>query len=325
MRVFLIFQFLIVGSLFAEEFIVPSIVWIGHKAQLDRNLRKSSYPYISPDTFRSFATFIYDESCVPLDTDKVEVGDTVFVHGDFLDHFFKLVHPAITVPYILITHQSDLTIKPRFKKFLGQDKIIAWFARNTGFNHPKLVVIPVGFANAYWPHGKTALVEQVLSEEIERDELIYVNINVSTNINKRKPVYDYFKGQSFCSITPRKNYVGYLRDLARSKFVVSPLGNGLDCHRTWEAMIMGVIPIVESSTIDAVFEDLPVLIVTDWKQITQEFLEQKYEEFGQRTFRKEKLYVQYWFDLINKTKAEFIDFYNQEESLTEQIEDNYEI
>ncbi len=311
----MIFQCLIVGSLFGKELIVPSLGWIGHKAQLNHALRKSSYPYISPDTFRSFIKFIYDETCVPLDTDKMKAGDTIFVHGDFLDHFFKLVHPEITVPYILITHQSDLTIKPRFKKFLEEDKIIAWFARNTGFNHPKLVVIPIGFANAYWPHGKTKLIDQVLSEKIERDELVYVNINVSTNINKRKPVYDYFKAQSFCSITPRKNYVEYLRDLARSKFVVSPLGNGLDCHRTWEAMVMGAIPIVESSTIDPVFEDLPVLIIKNWNQITQEFLEKKYEEFGQRTFRKEKLYAQYWIDLINETKAEFM-ISNPEQSLT---------
>jgi hypothetical protein len=30
-------------------------------------------------------------------------------------------------------------------------------------------------------------------------------------------------------------------------FVASPYGGGPDCHRTWEALILGCIPIVKSS------------------------------------------------------------------------------
>ena len=43
-------------------------------------------------------------------------------------------------------------------------------------------------------------------------------------------------------------------------FVASPRGLGLDTHRTWEALFLGSIVIVRSSSIDELFEDLPVVI-----------------------------------------------------------------
>ncbi len=53
-------------------------------------------------------------------------------------------------------------------------------------------------------------------------------------------------------------------------FEVSPRGNGLDCFRTWEALLLGTIPIVRTSTLDPLFEDeaLPVVVVRDWTEIT---------------------------------------------------------
>ena len=35
----------------------------------------------------------------------------------------------------------------------------------------------------------------------------------------------------------------YLRTLGQHRFVLSPRGNGLDAHRTWEALMVGTIPI----------------------------------------------------------------------------------
>ena len=36
-------------------------------------------------------------------------------------------------------------------------------------------------------------------------------------------------------------------------FVLSPRGRGLDCHRTWEALCLGCIPIVKKSPITKLF------------------------------------------------------------------------
>ena len=55
-------------------------------------------------------------------------------------------------------------------------------------------------------------------------------------------------------------------------FVICPHGGGLDCHRNWEALCLGCIPIVKTSPIDKLYSDLPVLIIKDWHIITQELL-----------------------------------------------------
>ena len=81
-------------------------------------------------------------------------------------------------------------------------------------------------------------------------------------------------------------------------FVLSPHGNGLDCHRTWEALCLGCIPIVKTSPLDSMYNELPVLIVNDWNDITIELLQKTVDEYKGREFRYEKLTLKYWMDMI---------------------------
>ena len=89
-------------------------------------------------------------------------------------------------------------------------------------------------------------------------------------------------------------------------FVVSPFGNGYDCHRTWEALILGCIPIVKSSGLDNLYEGLPVLIVQDWNDITEKLLMKVITEFKHKhekgEFNYDKLTLKYWMDKINSHK-----------------------
>ena len=55
-------------------------------------------------------------------------------------------------------------------------------------------------------------------------------------------------------------------------FVVSPVGHGLDTHRTWEALAMGAIVLTQSTPLDAMFADnqLPVYVlksIEDWASL----------------------------------------------------------
>ena len=55
-------------------------------------------------------------------------------------------------------------------------------------------------------------------------------------------------------------------------FDVSPPGHGIDCVRTWEALALGMIPIVLIShpptPLDALFNELPVVRVRNYSEIT---------------------------------------------------------
>lgn len=216
--------------------------------------RHSSSPYISGDTFRAYADFIIDETYLLFSTKQVTPGSTIFLNMNFAANFFKKIHPKIPCPYILITHNSDRAIPGPYVSILNDDKLIAWFGQNTeGYVHPKLHPIPIGIANRYWPHGNTSILETVIGllEGIEKNHLLYMNFSIGTSFQERSFVYHLFVQQPYCFISPPKYFDSYLMDVAASKFVLSPRGNGLDSHRTWEALYMGAIPIVRTSAADA--------------------------------------------------------------------------
>ncbi len=84
-------------------------------------------------------------------------------------------------------------------------------------------------------------------------------------------------------------------------------GVGVDCFRTWEAIAMGAIPIVESSTLNPLHEQAPAIIVDKWDKslITEEFLLKHDVKVQSRLI----VTADYWFDKINKVREPFLDKY----------------
>lgn len=267
--------------------------------------RGSSEPLISGDTFRHHADHIFDETTTGFDPAKVKTGDLIFVKTDweYLEAFFTEYHPHIAHPYILLTHNSDHSAPGPFSRYLDDPKILAWFAQNKGEEaHPKLHPVPIGVANRHWGHGSPEVFSSLLSlaKNQNRPYLCYMNFAPSTYPKERPYVWDLFASKPWCAVSDVKSISSYLKDLSRSKFVLSPRGNGLDCHRTWEALLMGAIPIVRSSSLDSLFADLPVLIVENWEVITESYLKEQYKRIKQKTYQLDKLFIGYWLKLIRE-------------------------
>ncbi len=274
---------------------------------IEAQLRATSAPFISGDTFRSFSDHLYDETSTIFNPELVSYGDVIFVKTDLIGDFFKNRHPYIKNPYVLITHNSDYAMPGPFREFLDDPKILAWYAQNIEeYAHPKLINLPIGLANRYWEHGSIEVVNKVKSRvnEIARDHLIYLNIAVATYPKERAAVYEQFKNQRCCFKGSPKPFEKYLEDIASCKFVLSPRGNGIDCHRTWEALYMGAIPVVKTSTLDPMYEGLPVVIVEDWNEVTEEFLERMYYEMSQKTYSLERINASYWYNELTKYKRD---------------------
>lgn len=270
--------------------------------------RLSSYPYISGDTFRQYANFIFDETERTFDPQKVKTGNVIFVKTDLLQEFFQQKHPLISCRYILLTHNSDYPIPGPYTSMLDDSKLIAWFGQNVeNYTHPKLHPIPIGLANRYWAHGDVKVFDKAreVMHRASRNGLLYMNFEISTNCHERNPVYHMFKNKPFCRTSTPKALYYYLMDYAQYKFTLSPRGNGVDCHRTWEALYMNTIPIVKSSACDQLYDGLPVIIVTDWAEVTEEFLNKKYEEISKKSYNNlERIYADYWFKMIDEYKQQ---------------------
>lgn len=89
----------------------------------------------------------------------------------------------------------------------------------------------------------------------------------------------------------------YFTFLPSYKFVISPEGNGIDCHRHYEALLAGCIPIVEHNPlIEEKYKGCPILYTTDYSEITEEYLQQKYQEMLHTEYDFSRLFLSFYSD-----------------------------
>ncbi|MEC8882990.1 MAG: hypothetical protein VX737_06920 [Pseudomonadota bacterium] len=86
-------------------------------------------------------------------------------------------------------------------------------------------------------------------------------------------------------------------------FSLSLVGNGYDCHRTWESLALGNIVLLQSSPLDPLFEGLglPVIIIHDWTQINEKNLQlwaKRYGDAFENPNYRKKLTSDYWIEEI---------------------------
>ena len=287
--------------------LTPPEVYVHWFQPLNNAQRYTSLPYISGDTFRSIANIIIDELRIPVDPSSIQDGDIIFLKTEMLNFFFTQVHPQISNHYLLITHNSDFSSPGNYAHMLDNPKLIAWFAVNPDLtSHPKLFAIPIGLTNRYLPAGDIHTLNSLLTHILTINKNILLYVNFSHTNKDRVAIKQLFIDKPFCHHSENKSWASYLTDMAQSKFVLSPNGNGLDCHRTWEILLMGSIPVVKKSSLDSLYEDLPVLIVNNWQEVTEELLTQKYPEIIQKTYNRKKLYAAYWLDKIKNYQEAFL-------------------
>lgn len=81
------------------------------------------------------------------------------------------------------------------------------------------------------------------------------------------------------------NSTTYYRSLPNYKFAISPEGNGIDCHRHYESLLAGVIPIIEDSPqMRVTYEGCPVLWTRDYSEINESYLLSVYSEMLETTY-----------------------------------------
>jgi hypothetical protein len=137
------------------------------------------------------------------------------------------------------------------------------YAINTTIRHPQLTSIPIGFADKTLDFVKT-----FKPRSLDRDIEIYLNVSVgSTNEHRyrvRRACAESFLNDPRVFAVTNRSMEEYFNDLCRSKFVLCPQGTGIDTHRIYEAILCGATPVVLHSTLDHLYEKLPVCIVDSW-------------------------------------------------------------
>jgi FkbM family methyltransferase len=199
---------------------------------------------------------------------EIKYCDKVFLNLDCFEPFLEnLIKYPPANKFILICHNSDLSFtKIHFENI--ETYIEHVFSTNCIYSHEKVSPIPLGFVdNKYKCHYKFELVEK------NKTNLLYMNFKIQTNPQARQLCFDQFKNQDWIKISSNVTFEKYCQECANSKFVLSPEGTGIDCHRIYEALFLDTIPIIKSGHLDHFYKSLPIVIVDSWEQVNPNWLE----------------------------------------------------
>ncbi len=286
------------SPLFSVPLKVPTHLYNGAGKNRDH---PGNAPLISDLTFRAISDHVIDQGTEWFDPKIVQQGDTIYINLCYIQWFHSQVHDEIDYPYILIgCDVGNWLPDPVLQNLFYEPKLAAFFCRNILLSHhPKLFQIPMGQTDHYFGYSSLPLLQQLSEQQpFEKKYLLYMNY-YPRSFGDRDQIVKLFENEPYCFSRNHsgKPYSGipkedFYREIATSHFVVSPVGFEMDCVRTWESLALGSIPIVEHSFLDHIFEDLPVLLVDDWKEINETFLKENLPILSRK--RRDKAFFPYW-------------------------------
>ena len=268
-----------------------------------------------------------DQMSYPKFTTKNSYGSTIYLHFDMVEQFINIFLDKMEQPFIIVSGNSDHTTPtdfPSHNKLLDHPKLLAWFSQNNVEEHPKLHHLPIGLdyhtlsfnrGLHEWCNTRTPIppkiqelsltaIRKMLKPLKDTDyKFAVTNFHLAMGgpirrTEYRVPIYNTLKDKSCIVWLPKQTREEFWQTLHNYAFVVCPFGNGLDTHRTWEVLCMGRIPIVEKSPLNKVYEGLPIVEIEDWNDITEKWLENKFNEITQGKFKYERLFLNYWVNKI---------------------------
>jgi hypothetical protein len=212
-----------------------------------------------------------------MDLSKMEYGDNVFLNLDYFDQFITFLQKYEKLKkFNLITHNSDRTFTAEHMEKIKKYILRVYCINCDVMDCNKITKIPLGFVDdKYKPHANLM---EVANNNMDKEIFCYMNFTIKTNPIERTKCFDFFKDKQYVTseqnIPPKDFYM----QIRRSKYVLSPDGTGYDCHRVYESILFDTIPIILSNPLSDFYSNLPVLIVKSWDEVTEEMLNNKYEE-----------------------------------------------
>jgi hypothetical protein len=251
---------------------------------------------------------------------KVQQMITPYVRD--LDYFAQLLD-RLKTPVILITSDGDRPVPSSchpvtISKILSSNKILKWYTQNYDKTiiHDKISHFPIGFDL----HSNHLTINNNINDTIRFylecrnsspvnnriKNRIYCDSHLSKTHSERGELYEILKSNKFIDFSKERiPFSENTKQYNKYNFVLSPRGNGLDCHRTWELFIAGAIVITKTSSLDDMYinNELPVVILNDWNELNDENLDEKlasyYKKYSDKTVLEHilpRLTTTYWLE-----------------------------
>ena len=286
--------------------------------------RMSGAPFLSGAALRSHSdAVLFDFESISFPSEPLSQGSSrplaVYVRaGHAVDRFFRDYRPKLgNRPYVLITGGTDACAPPaNLEHKLDTDPgLIAWFARNPSVAHPKLQPLPTGVDTANVSLYARAL---ALAPAVPKERLLYASFTMRADASARDRNealeavrrIGAERGAYWHAAPPKLPEIEDMYNMMRSHFVLSPTGNGPDCTRTYRALLLGTIPVVNRKTnplvLAGLYSGTPTLIVDDWAQLSGPMLERRLAEITHRFrggWERRWLFAEWWVERVQAALA----------------------
>ncbi len=192
----------------------------------------------------------------------------LFVYTHILEQFQEKILDKLCnyLTFTIYTHNSDHVFDSRYNRILESRIVKHVYAQNLNIVSDKATLLPIGIANSMWKHGDISMLYKTMCSRYlcKKTHGMYVNINPNT-FAYRKVILDGINTNSDdFRISKNLPYEEYLNELSDHRFCLCIRGNGIDTHRFWEALYLGVIPVVinnKETNCDAFIKNLRYLDV----------------------------------------------------------------
>jgi hypothetical protein len=242
-------------------------------------LRRSSFPFLSGDTFRGLCGFEFTDDTLHKIGKNPRFPNYIFMQVDSIFDFCSFLtskrfkEKFESKKFSLVLHNSDTALSlENFNEPLSLiDKI---YCVNILEESNRVLALPIGLENRNklrnGVEGDYFFSRRYKHDlDVNREVPFLACFNLLTNPKERTSAliaaFNLPNATVILNPITPKLYRWYLKN---SDYVISPPGNGPDCHRTWEALYMNAIPIVKKEYWPFKNIDIPVMQIKDWSSIS---------------------------------------------------------
>jgi len=201
---------------------------------------------------------------------------------------------SLKSPHIVICATfGDATIT----KVALNDMVVKLYATNLNVKVERAISLPIGVLE-----GQAEIITQI--QPTPKTKLVYCNFNKNTHCSRRCNIpypNDFRPSKREDKNQLIQNITYYFNQVVQHKFMICPRGNGIDTYRMWESLYCSTIPIVQRSPFIEYWENLiPIVIVDNFSQLTNDFLNQQYEIINNKTCYLKYLSRKFWIEQIKQ-------------------------
>ena len=155
------------------------------------------------------------------------------------------------------------------------------------YNHSLLIFSSYSINTDYQRQDRKQINREIISNTLKNGALKLENVRVDDKI--------------------------YYESLSKYKFSISPEGNGIDCHRHYESLIYGAIPIIENQHKDIIItkygNNVPILWTDDYSELNQSYLIEMYDKMLFEKYDYSQLFKTFYHEKTQKNIFESCNYW----------------